>query len=178
MRTLETERLILKMYTLEDAEGLYDYAKNPNVGPVAGWKPHESVAESLEIIQQMFIPSEAWTIREKGSDRVIGTIALENDRHRDEISKEIGYSLAEDKWGNGYMTEACREVLRFAFEELGLNLVAICTGPNNLRSQRVIRKCGFTYEGRIRRSYRTYTGVCRDSLCYSMLKEDYAKLKL
>lgn len=177
MRTLETENLLLKMYSRDDAEDLYKYAKNPNVGPVAGWKPHENTEESLEIIEQMFIPTEAWAIREKGNDRVIGTIALENDRHRDENSKEIGYSLAEDKWGNGYMTEACREVLRFAFEELGLNLVAICTGPDNLRSQGVIKKCGFTYEGRIRKSYGTYTGVCRDSLCYSMLREEYKKRK-
>lgn len=59
MRTLETERLVLKAYSIEDAEGLYNYAKNPNVGPHAGWKPHESVEESLEIIESLFLPAEA-----------------------------------------------------------------------------------------------------------------------
>jgi RimJ/RimL family protein N-acetyltransferase len=71
------------------------------------------------------------------------------------------------------MTEACREVLRFAFQELGLAQVGICTAPENLRSQSVIRKCGFVYEGTIRHSYETYTGECRDSMCFSMLREEY-----
>lgn len=173
MRDLETERLVLRMYREEDAEGLYEYAKNPNVGPHAGWKPHESAEESLEIIREIFLPAESWAIRLKGEERIIGTIGLEKDRHRDENSREIGYSLAEDMWGKGLMTEACREVLRFAFEELGLPIVSICTAPDNQRSQSVIRKCGFVYEGTIRRSYRTYSGECRDSLCFSMLKEEY-----
>ncbi len=177
MRTLETERLVLRMYTEADAEGLYAYAKNPNVGPRAGWKPHESVEESRKIIEEIFAPNESWAIRRKGSDRVIGTIGLEPDRHRDENSKEIGYSLAEDEWGKGLMTEACQEVLRFGFQELGLAQIAICTSPENSRSQGVIKKCGFVYEGTIRHSYHQYTGECRDSRCYSLLKEEWEALQ-
>lgn len=173
MRTIETERLVLRMYTLDDAEGLYAYASNPNVGPHAGWKPHESVEESREIIRGLFLPNEAWTIRRKEDDCMIGTIALEPDRHRDENSKEIGYSLAEDQWGKGYMTEACKAVIRFAFEELGLALVGIATSPENFRSQRVIEKCGFVYEGTVRHSYETWTGECRDSRIYSILRSEY-----
>ena len=177
MKDLETERLTLRMYTLEDAQGLYDYASNPNVGPHAGWKPHESVEESAGIIATLFAPAESWAIRLKGEDRIIGTIGLEPDRHRDEDSREIGYSLAEDQWGKGLMTEACQEVLRFAFEELGLALVGICTAPENHRSQSVISKCGFVYEGTIRRSYETYTGECRDSMCFSLLREEWEARK-
>ncbi len=176
MKTLETERLILRAYTEEDAQGLYEYAKDPDVGPRAGWKPHESAEESREIIRTMFMPVEAWAIFLKEDGRLIGTIGLENDRHRDENSREIGYSLAKDMWGRGLMTEACREVVRFAFEELGLALVGICTAPDNERSQGVIRKCGFVYEGTIRHSYETWTGVCRDSRCYSMLREEAEEL--
>lgn len=172
MRTLETNRLILRCYTEEDASGLYAYAKDPDVGPRAGWKPHESVEESRNIIREMFMPVEAWAIFWKEDGRHIGTIGLENDRHRDENSREIGYSLAKDMWGQGIMTEACREVLRFSFEELGLELVGICTAEENQRSQGVIRKCGFVYEGTIRHSYKTYTGQCRDSRCYSMLRKE------
>lgn len=173
MKDLETERLSLRMFTEADAEGLYAYAKNPNVGPHAGWKPHESVSESAEIIRDLFGPAESWAIRLRGEDRIIGAIGLEPDRHRDENSREIGYSLAEDMWGKGLMTEACREVIRFAFEELQLPIVSICTSPSNSRSQRVIEKCGFVYEGTLRRSYQTYTGECRDSRCYSLLREEY-----
>ena len=65
MKSLETERLTLKMFTLEDAAELYSYARNPNVGPHAGWSPHKSVEESEEIIKQLFIPVEAWAIHLK-----------------------------------------------------------------------------------------------------------------
>lgn len=75
------------------------------------------------------------------------------------------------------MTEAAKEVIRFAFEELGLSQIGICTGQANKRSQRVIEKCGFKYEGTIRRTYKVYDGTLRDSLLFSMLKEEYEEMK-
>ena len=177
MRTLETERLTLTAYTPEDAQDLFEYASNPDVGPIAGWAPHKNVEESEMIIREMFMPVEAWAIRLKGQDKVIGTIALEYDKYRPESnSREIGYSLAKDQWKKGYMTEAAKAVIQFAFDELGLDQIGICTGEVNKRSQRVIEKCGFKYEGTIRRTYRVFDGTCRDSLVFSMLKEEYEEL--
>lgn len=177
MKELETERLILRQYTLNDAADLFDYARNPNVGPHAGWAPHKSVEESREIIKDLFLPTETWAIRQKGRDKVIGSITLANDRYRPGAgSMELGYSLSEDQWGKGYMTEAAKEVIRFGFEELGLKQIGICTGIANRRSQRVIEKCGFKYEGTLRRTYRIYDGTFRDSLVFSMLKEEYEKM--
>ena len=177
MKTLETERLTLTAYKPEDAQDLFEYASNPDVGPIAGWAPHKDVAESEMIIREMFMPVEAWAIRLKGKDKVIGTIALEYDKYRPESnSREIGYSLAKDQWKKGYMTEAAKAVIKFAFEELGLDQIGICTGEVNKRSQRVIEKCGFKYEGTIRRTYKVFDGTCRDSLVFSMLKEEYEEL--
>lgn len=177
MKTLESERLTMTMYTLDDAKGLYEYAKNPNVGPHAGWAPHKDVAESEEIIRTMFLPAEAWAIRLKEDDRIIGTINLEPDKYRpDSNSKELGYSLAEDQWGKGIMTEAAKCVLKFAFTELGLDQVGICTSLVNKRSQRVIEKCGFKYEGTIRRAYKIWDGTPRDSMVFSMLKSEWEEM--
>lgn len=174
MKSLETDRLTLTMFTLEDAKELYAYARNPNVGPHAGWSPHKSVIESEEIIRQIFIPVEAWAIRLKSDGVVIGSIGLEPDRYRpDANSRELGYSLAEEFWRQGIMTEAAKEVIRFGFEELGLDQIGICTGTANIRSQSVIRKCGFKYEGTIRRTYKIYDGTLRDSMVYSLLKDEY-----
>lgn len=75
------------------------------------------------------------------------------------------------------MTEAAREVIRFAFEELELEQIGICTGTANIRSQGVIRKCGFKYEGTIRRTYKVYDGSIRDSMVYSLLKEEYEAMQ-
>ena len=77
MKALETERLRLNGWNLsdEDIDGLYAYAKNPNVGPNAGWKPHESREESGKIIEELFLPHEVWAIREKdkGVSQAAGT---------------------------------------------------------------------------------------------------------
>ena len=173
---IETERLLLNGWTLsdEDIDGLYAYAKNPNVGPNAGWKPHASREESREIIETLFLPHTVWSIREKATGKVVGSIGLEPDRRREDVnSMEVGYSLAEECWGKGYMTEACRAVIDYAFREFGLVVLSICTGPDNVRSQRVIEKCGFVYEGRQRKGYHIFDGTDRDNLVYSIIREEW-----
>ena len=85
----------------------------------------------------------------------------------------MGYSLAKESWGKGYMTEAARAVIDYAFEEFDLVVLAICTGPENKRSQRVIEKCGFKFEGIQRKGYHIYNGTDRDNLVYSMLREEW-----
>lgn len=174
MRTIETERLILSDWKKKDAADLFEYAQNPNVGPHAGWKPHENVKESKQIIKTIFIPGGSWAIREKQTGKAIGSISLEPDKYRPGISsKELGYSLSEEHWGKGIMTEAAKAVIDYGFKYLKLEIIAICTGPENQRSQSVIRKCGFTYEGTLRRAYKIYDGTERDVRCYSLMKTEY-----
>lgn len=174
MRVLETERLILSSWKRRDAVDLYEYAKNPNVGPHAGWKPHEDVRESRLIIRTIFKPGHVWAIRDKETGKAIGTIGFDEDKHRPGIkSREIGYSLSEMYWGKGLMTEAAKEVIRYGFDELKLDMLCITTGPENERSQSVIQKCGFTYEGTLRKAFKIYDGSLRDVLCYSLMREEY-----
>ena len=180
MKNIETQRLLITPWTesREDAEGLYAYAKDPDVGPNAGWKPHESVEESAMIIREMFISETTWAIREKESGRIIGSIGLMPDKRREDVnSREMGYSLAKDCWGKGYMTEAAKALMDYGFEEYGLVIMAICTGPDNKRSQRVIEKCGFKYEGRQRKGYHIYDGTDRDNLVFSILREEWEALR-
>ena len=172
--TFETERLILRTWERKDARELFEYASNPNVGPAAGWKPHESVAESRSIIDQIFRVNTTWAIVYRATGSVIGSIGLEPDKIRTNIkSRELGYSLSEDHWGEGIMTEAAKRVISYAFKEMDLDVLMIRTSDTNRRSQRVIEKCGFKYEGTLRRAYRIYDGTLRDTRVYSMLKEEY-----
>lgn len=176
MKTIETERLKLTPWTSskDDAEGLYAYAKDPDVGPNAGWKPHASVEESAEIIRELFLPNEVWAIRDKEYGKIMGSIGLEPDRRREDVaSKEMGYSLGKEFWGKGYMTEAAKAVMDYAFREDDLVVLAICTGPENKRSQRVIEKCGFQFEGIQRKGYHIYDGSDRDNMVYSILREEW-----
>ncbi|MDO4517628.1 MAG: GNAT family protein [Bacillota bacterium] len=171
---LETERLILRMWNKGDAFDLYEYAKDPDVGPHAGWKPHADPEESRLIITELFRSNMTWCITEKGGDKPIGSIGLEPDSIRRDIkSKEMGYSLAKDRWGRGYMTEAAMRLIEYAFEVIKLDVLMIRTSDSNLRSQRVIEKCGFQYEGTFRKAYKIYDGSLREIRCYSMLREEY-----
>jgi len=178
-KEIRTERLFLRLWREEDAAALYAYAKDSDVGPHAGWKPHADVAESLKIIKTLFIPNDVWAIMIKGGDRIIGSIGLEPDKRRPGIrSREIGYALAKDVWGKGIMTEAVKGVIDFAFEVYELECVSVCAFPLNERSQRIIQKCGFVYEGTQRQAYVTYDGSRRDVKCYSILQEEWKDIRL
>ena len=178
VETVETERLRLRAWSIEDAADLYDYAKNPNVGPHGGWKPHESVMESFSIITDLFMKAYySWAIILKEDDRLIGSIGYEKDPRRREINcLELGYALGEDCWGKGYMTEAANAALKHGFGALRLDMVSIYRNPENKRSGRVIEKCGFYYEGTLRKANLVYNGEVRDVACYSMKKEEYNAL--
>lgn len=178
---IETERLRLTPWTSseEDVAGLFAWASHPEVGPNAGWKPHADLNESKKIIETMFMPSrDCWAIREKESNRIIGNIAIYEDGARENVnSLEMGYALARDCWGKGYMTEAARGVMDYAFAEYELAVMAIRTSDVNSRSQRVIEKSGFKYEGTLRKAYHIYDGTDRDSRIYSITREEWEAIR-
>ena len=175
---LETPRLILREWHDSDLDDLYAYAADPEVGPAAGWPPHTDRNVSREILWQFMDKGEVWAIVEKSSRRVIGSFGLHPDDHRDNPAcRSIGYVLAKSHWGQGLMTEAAKQVMRYAFETLRLDMLTVYHYPFNDRSRRVIEKCGFVCEGTLRRSFTRYDGVMLDSVCYSLLREEYRKLK-
>ena len=143
---LQTKRLILRPYTEADAEDLYDYAKDPRVGPWAGWPAHKSVEESREIIRTVLTSPYDFAFVEKASGRMIGAGGLV-DRHRDWLpgtNDEIGYVMNPKYWGQGLVPEAMTEVIRFAFEELELDHLWCGYYDGNDKSRRVQEKLGFT----------------------------------
>ena len=103
MEMLETERLILRRWEESDAENLYHYAKDPDVGPIAGWPPHQSVEESLDVIRNVFNGPEAYAICLKTDNKAIGAIELKLNGHTDmtecDDEYELGYWLGKPFWG-------------------------------------------------------------------------------
>ena len=122
---MKTKRLVLRKWTEADAESLYEYAKDSEVGPIAGWPPHKSVEESLDVIRNVFNGPECYVICEKENGKAIGAIELKLKGHTDMTDREdeceLGYWLGQPFWGKGYMPEAAKEILRHGFEELGMN---------------------------------------------------------
>lgn len=146
---LRTERLILRPWEESDAESLYEYAKDPAVGPIAGWPPHTSVENSLEIIRGVLSEKETYAVCLKGDNRAIGSIGLmignAGNLEIPETEGEIGYWIGVPFWGQGLIPEAVREMLRYGFEELKLKKIWCAYFDGNIKSKRVQEKCGFIY---------------------------------
>lgn len=147
---LVTDRLILRRWTEADAENLYRYAKDPEVGPIAGWPPHQSVEESREVIRNVFNGAEAYAICLKTDNKAIGAIELKLNGHTDMTERddecELGYWLGKPFWGQGIVPEAAGEILRHAFEDIGMEKVWCGYYDGNNKSKRVQEKCGFRYQ--------------------------------
>lgn len=147
---LETERLILRPWTLNDAESLYEYAKDPKVGPIAGWPVHTSVDNSRDIIKNVLAVPETYAVCLKRDNKAIGSIGLMTgkasniDLQKDEA--EIGYWIGVPFWGQGLIPEAVRELMRYAFETLNIKKLWCGYFDENLKSKRVQEKCGFEYQ--------------------------------
>ncbi len=147
---LETKRLILRHWEDSDAESLFEYAKDPDIGPIAGWPAHQSIDESREVIRKVLSGKEAYAICLKADGKAIGTIELKLNGHTDMTERddecEAGYWLGKPFWGQGIMPEAVREILRHAFEDIGMTKVWIGYYEGNNKSKRVQEKCGFRYQ--------------------------------
>ena len=146
---LETKRLILSPWNESEAELMYQYAKDPAIGPIAGWPAHQSVEESLQIIRLFNTKDELYAIRMKPDGIPIGTIQLKLAGDSDLVSAadecELGYWLGKPYWGQGIMPEAAQELLRHAFEDCGMSRVWCGHYEGNLKSRRVMEKCGMHF---------------------------------
>ena len=145
---LETKRLILRPWQESDAESLYEYAKDPEVGPPAGWPPHTSVENSREVIRKFLSVPETYAVCLKDG-KPIGSIGLKMKGHTDMTDREdeceLGYWIGKPYWGQGLIPEAARELLRYAFETLNMRAVWCGYYEGNEKSRRVQEKLGFAY---------------------------------
>lgn len=145
---LQTERLILRPWCEADADECFRYAKDPRVGPICGWPPHPDVAHTRRIIRDVLSAPETYAVILKETGLPIGSIGLhfQSDLAKQNDEAELGYWLGVPYWGMGLMTEAAREMLRHAFEDLTLEKVWCGYYDGNERSKRVQEKCGFRYQ--------------------------------
>jgi len=171
---LQTERLVLRMFTPCDTVDVFAYAQSTVVGPMAGWQPHRNIEESRQVVEHFIHHGDVWAIVEKKSGRVIGSIGLHADLKREvENARMLGYALGEKYWGKGYATEAATAVLRFAFEDLTCPLVSAYHFPGNRSSKHVIEKLGFVAEGVLRLASTLPDGTVVDNACYSITRNEY-----
>lgn len=148
---LETERLFLRPWQESDLDDLYEYACVEGVGEMAGWKHHESITVSKKVLDLFIAEKDVFAVVYKENNKVIGSVGLhyswanEEPEYKTLKLKEIGYVLAKDYWGKGLMPEAVKRVIRFCFEEYGLDALTVGHFSTNNQSRRTIEKCGFEF---------------------------------
>ena len=147
---LETERLILREWNLDDLDDFFEYASNPDVGPRAGWNPHKNKEESLAILNRFINNKKTFAIVYKDNNKAIGSLGIEFYELEDKLTefngyqgRSIGYVLSKDYWGQGLMPEALTKVVDYLFNTLKYDFLISGHFDFNDRSRRVQEKCGF-----------------------------------
>ncbi|MDO5425957.1 MAG: GNAT family N-acetyltransferase [Eubacteriales bacterium] len=176
---LETNRLVLRPWEESDAEALYRYAKDPQVGPIAGWPVHTSVENSREIIRDVLSEPETYAVVLKETQEPVGSAGLmlqgRGNVPLKEDEGEIGYWIGVPYWGQGLIPEAVRELLRYGFEELHLNRIWCGAYEGNQKSIRVQKKCGFRYHHTEEEKLCPTLGEMRKEIITCMEREEWER---
>lgn len=173
IKDLSIDEIILRTPRITDLHAFNYYAKKPNIGPNAGWKPHESLKESEQFLKMFIIQKNVWAITLKDCDIMIGSISLNNQEFNfvEGNGIEIGYVLDDTYWQKGYMTKILGRVIKYLFEETDINYISIYHYEDNIGSKRVIEKNNFKYIDEILKI--DSFDILRVSLKYKLLKEEY-----
>jgi uncharacterized protein len=177
--TLETERLILRRFTLDDAgamlRNLYGDAEAMRYLP---WETHTDISKSRALMAGYaagYADEDyyAWAIVPKSVGEPIGYTGIFVDNGIDAVA--VSYGIGKPWWCQGYTSEALAALIRFFFDEVGVNRVYATHDPRNPNSGAVMRKCGMTYEGTLRQA-RKRKGEYSDRAMYAILAEEYKGL--
>ncbi len=176
--TLETERLILRRFTMDDAEPMFrNWASDPEVTKYLTWPTHKHVDISHEVIKNWLSGYESeskynWAVELKSLHEPIGSIAAVKVEDNTNLV-HIGYCIGKPWWHKGYTSEALTRLVRFFFEEVGANRVEARFDPRNPNSGKVMAKAGLKYEGTMRQADRNNQGGLCDASYYAILADDY-----
>lgn len=174
---IETKRLVLRPWREADAANLFKYASDPDVGPPAGWPPHASIEDSLEIIQTVFAAPEIYAVVLKDTEEPIGScgIMFSDSLHSAAMKQgeaEIGYWIGKPYWGQGLIPEAVKALLARCFNDLMLDAVWCGYYEGNTKSKRVCEKSGFRFH-HTNHDILSPLGDKRTEHFYIMTREDY-----
>ena len=176
---LKTERMILRPWRQSDLEDFFEYASVDGVGQMAGWLPHENREVSQTILDSFVGKKKTFALEYEG--KVIGSLGIElyNEEKFPELKdvscREIGYVLSKDYWGRGLMPEALKEVIRYLFEDVGLDAILCGHFLWNRQSERVQEKCGFRHYAY--GTYETRYGTVEQDETNILTKEEWLAMK-
>ena len=174
---LETERLVLRQFSMDDAKAMFrNWANDPEVTKYLTWSPHGDIAETKRVLKNWIDSYESpdsycWAIVPKSVEEPVGSISIVQ-RNNSVDSIHIGYCIGKTWWHQGYASEALTELIRFFFEEVGVNRIDARHDTRNPNSGKVMRKAGMQYEGTMRQADVNNQGL-GDCAHHAILAEDY-----
>ncbi|MCM2677371.1 GNAT family N-acetyltransferase [Alkalicoccobacillus plakortidis] len=173
---LETERLILRKVTVDDAEDMFEYTSVPDVSKYVPWQTHQTIEDTHQFIAFIMKQYESgklapWAIECKETSKVIGTFDFVT-WYPQHYRAEIGFILSRDFWGKGLILEAAKEVTRFGFEHMNLNIIKAPCMTENVQSASVLQKLGMELEGVLKEQY-YIKGQFRDMVIYSIKNANF-----
>ena len=176
-QTIETPRLILRRFTTEDAQAMYDnWASDPEVSRYLTWPTHPNVDVTRQLLATWVEQYEKpdvyqWAIGLRAADGMpIGSISVVTLNERTH-SAEVGYCIGRSWWHQGITSEALEAVLGYLFGTVGAWRVSARHDPHNPHSGGVMRKCGMRHEGCLRQKLRN-KGRYVDVDLYAILRSD------
>ena len=171
LRELQTERLTLRRLSFDD---LYDYyerlGSDGEVSKYMLFEPHQDIGETLALIEEALVRYEEENFYRWGIENEDGLIGVIELLHFDEESEScsFAYMLGKQWWGQGYATEAVKEIFRFAKEELGVKKITADHMAPNAASGAVMRKAGMVQVGVIPGKYEKH-GQRHDAIVYELV---------
>ena len=143
----------------------------------SGSVPVYNMEDAKRKLYKLMETGESFAIVSTENMQVIGVISVRRDIHRyNNGAFMLGYVLDKEYRGRGIMPQAVMYMMKYLFMNMGANLVTAAHFPDNTASKRVLEKCGFTYEGTLRREYSRFDGRILDSCMYSITFEEYLAL--
>lgn len=176
-KTLESDRLILRKFTLDDAQGMFDnWGSDFETSKFLNWNMHKNVEETRDIIQKWIDSYEAgryiWVVEVKDTHEIIGSISDVGISKRD-ARIELGYCYGSKFWGKGYATEALRTAIEYLLTEAGFYMVEARHISGNPASGRVMEKAGMHLDAVLRsRRVNKYTKERNDMIVYSITADE------
>jgi ribosomal-protein-alanine N-acetyltransferase len=172
---LETERLLLRETTMNDARAILNVFTDEEVTRYYNVSPFTDIEQARQVVagrRRRFESGQGirWAIARKEDNQVIGSCGYTN-WVAEWRKAEIGYELGRPHWGHGIMTEALREIIRFGFQRMNLNRIEAMVMPPNTASANVLIKLGFMEEGLLR-EVGYWKGQHHDLKMYSLLKRE------
>lgn len=175
-RKFESERLILRPWTMDDAGDFFEYAKVKGVGELAGWPHHETIDQTKAVLQMFIKEGTCFAIVYKENNKVIGSIDLRDEENplpedKDKINANMGCVLSKDYWGQGIMPEAARVLFSFAFENDLVDNIYAGYFDHNLQSKRLQEKLGLKKVGEVDK--KTATGKVEHLIVNKISKDEW-----